>query len=63
MIRSMVIQFIAVLNKVRLQYSSSGTLKLVLDGAGYHRSLLVKEEAEKLNIELHYLPPYSPNPE
>ena len=52
---------IAFLNKVRLQYSSSGTLKLVLDGAGYHRSLLVKNEAEKLDIELHYLPAYSPN--
>ncbi|MDQ6994118.1 MAG: IS630 family transposase [Mariprofundaceae bacterium] len=49
------------LNKVRLQYSASSTIKLVLDGAGYHRSLIVKEAAEKLNIELHYLPPYSPN--
>ena len=52
---------IASLNKIRLQYSSSGMINLILDGAGYHRSLLVEEEAKKLNIELHFLPPYSPN--
>ncbi|MBD2790377.1 transposase, partial [Xenorhabdus sp. DI] len=33
----------------------------ILDGAGYHRSEIVKFFAEALNIELHYLPPYSPN--
>jgi len=48
-------------NKLRTRYKSSKTIHLVLDGAGYHRSALVKEEAKKLNIELHYLPPYSPN--
>ncbi|MEZ8648264.1 transposase, partial [Vibrio splendidus] len=30
-------------------------------GAGYHRSQMVKNAAYVLNIELHYLPPYSPN--
>ncbi len=49
------------LNKTRSFYRSSSTIHLVLDGAGYHRSLNVVEEAEKLNIKLHYLPPYSPN--
>jgi transposase len=49
------------LNKVRAFYQTSGTIHLVLDGAGYHRNSLVVEEAEKLNITLHYLPPYSPN--
>ena len=34
---------------------------MVLDGAGYHRSKLVKDKAKLLNIELHYLPHYSPN--
>ncbi|TLV20682.1 IS630 family transposase, partial [Klebsiella indica] len=34
---------------------------VILDGAGYHRSLLVKDWAEVVNIKLHYLPPYSPN--
>jgi transposase len=49
------------LERVREQYITSGRLHLVLDGAGYHRSQLVKDKAESLNIELHYLPPYSPN--
>ena len=49
------------LNRVRESYPESGTIKLVLDGAGYHRSDIVKNEAEKLNIALIYLPPYSPN--
>lgn len=52
---------IAFLNRTRDFYRTSGTIHLVLDGAGYHRSLPVVEEAKKLNIELHYLPPYSPN--
>jgi len=30
-------------------------------GQGYHRSLLVAEHALRLNIKLHFLPPYSPN--
>jgi transposase len=34
---------------------------MILDGAGYHRSGLVTEAAERLDINLHYLPPYSPN--
>lgn len=49
------------LKHVRESYLESGTIKLVLDGAGYHRSDIVKSEAERLNIELIYLPPYSPN--
>ena len=49
------------LNKVRKSYLESGKIKLILDGAGYHRSDIVKKEAEKLNVELIYLPPYSPN--
>jgi len=49
------------LNRTRDFYSSSSTIHLVLDGAGYHRSMQVVKEAKKLNIQLHYLPPYSPN--
>ena len=47
--------------KVRSAYASLNVIHIVLDGAGYHRSQEVVEEAEKLNIKLHYLPPYSPN--
>lgn len=49
------------LNSIRNGYLDSGTIKLVLDGAGYHRSDIVKNEAKRLNIDLIYLPPYSPN--
>lgn len=49
------------LQKVKAAYSDKQTIHLILDGAGYHRSAQVKEMAESLNIQLHYLPPYSPN--
>lgn len=42
-------------------YPIQQKLHIVLDGAGYHRSEQVKEWAYLLNIELHLLPPYSPN--
>ncbi len=48
------------LNKIREQYGSK-KVHLILDKAGYHRSLLVADHALKLNIKLHFLPPYSPN--
>ncbi|WP_152558696.1 IS630 family transposase, partial [Endozoicomonas numazuensis] len=47
--------------KVRSAYASMSVIHMVLDGAGYHRSKEVVEEAENLGIKLHYLPPYSPN--
>jgi hypothetical protein len=48
-------------NKVRSFNSTSDTINLIIDGAGYHRSGDVKNAAAKLNIKLHYLPQYSPN--
>jgi transposase len=47
--------------KLRESYPLKHKLHLILDGAGYHRSQIVKDAAYVLNIELHYLPPYSPN--
>ena len=47
--------------QIRERYPLSHKLHIILDGAGYHRSDLVKKAAFVLNIELHYLPPYSPN--
>ena len=47
--------------KVRCAYPSKSTIHMILDGAGYHRSIEVVKAAKKLGIELHYLPPYSPN--
>lgn len=46
---------------VRETYPVSQKVHIILDGAGYHRSALVKDWAYVMNIELHYLPPYSPN--
>ncbi|CAK2111697.1 transposase [Vibrio crassostreae] len=36
-------------------------IHIISDEAGYHRSDLVRDAAFVLNIELHYLPLYSPN--
>ena len=47
--------------QLKRQYGECSTLHVILDGAGYHRSEEVKEKAKGLNIELHYLPPYSPH--
>lgn len=52
---------VAFFQKIRAAYASKSVIHIVLDGAGYHRSHLVLKEAEKLGIQLHYLPPYSPN--
>ena len=47
--------------RLRESYPLNHKLHIILDGAGYHRSDLVRDAAFVLNIELHYLPPYSPN--
>ena len=49
------------LEELRAQHSPELRIHLVLDGAAYHRSNIVKNKAKELNIQLHYLPPYSPN--
>ena len=36
-------------------------IHIIWDNAGYHRSHEVVSFAEKNNIQIHYLPPYSPN--
>jgi transposase len=46
---------------IRETYPITRKVHIILDGAGYHRSERVKEWAYVMNIELHYLPPYSPN--
>ncbi len=48
-------------SSIRETYSFRKKIHIILDGAGYHRSEIVQFFAEVLNIELHYLPPYSPN--
>ena len=51
--------FVHEIRKVYPDYNQK--IHVILDGAGYHRSQLVKDWAEVVNIRLHYLPPYSPN--
>ena len=49
------------LEQIKKAYAKAKEIHLVLDQAGYHKSKLVKKAAKRLNIKLHYLPPYSPN--
>ena len=48
-------------DQLKVTYSVAPSIHVILDQSGYHRSQLVKDEALKRNIVLHYLPPYSPN--
>jgi transposase len=49
------------LKQIRKYSGIKGTIHLILDQAGYHRSIEVVNAASKLNIKLFYLPPYNPN--
>ena len=45
----------------KIREETIGAITIVLDNARYQRCTLVMELAEKLNIELLFLPSYSPN--
>lgn len=47
--------------KLRKAYRRAGKLYLICDNAGYYKSKETQKAAEALNIELVFLPPYSPN--
>jgi len=49
------------LNEIRAMVGDTIPITLVLDNARYQRCTLVAELAVKLNIELLFLPSYSPN--
>ncbi len=49
------------LEKVLLYYPKSKKINIISDGACYHKSKEVKEFTKDKNIEIHTLPPYSPN--
>jgi transposase len=51
----------AFLEEIKCQYSQASTICIILDNARYQRSNLVQQKAKYLNIDLIYLPPYSPN--
>lgn len=49
------------LETIRWKSTNTGTIHLILDGAGYHKAQILKDKARELDIKLYYLPPYSPN--
>lgn len=49
------------LEKLRKANPGEHAVHVIWDNAGYHRSKEVQAYARELYIELHYLPPYSPN--
>jgi len=49
------------LKKIRLENSDYKSVILILDNFSSHRSALVQNGAEQLDIKLVYLPPYSPD--
>jgi transposase len=51
----------AFLGEVKKQYAGATSICIILDNARYQRSYIVQQKAKALNIELLYLPPYSPN--
>jgi transposase len=55
-------QSVAVLfAQLKHAYPTAKKLHIILDQAGYHRSEELAMYAEANNIQLHFLPPYSPN--
>jgi transposase len=48
-------------DQLKTVYPNAPKIHIILDQSGYHRSQVVKDAALEKNIELHYLPPYSPN--
>jgi transposase len=46
---------------LRKRHPEKGIIHIIWDNAGYHTDELIQEFAKGLAIELHYLPPYSPN--
>lgn len=49
------------LKKVRVKYPYAETIHIILDNAAYHKTSDVKKHADENNINLVFLPSYSPN--
>ena len=52
---------IQLLDRIRKAHPMARRIVVIMDNIPYQRARKVKEYAEKTNIELFYLPPYSPN--
>ena len=51
----------AFLEEIKKQYNKAKAICIILDNARYQRSNLVQTTARFFNIDLLFLPPYSPN--
>lgn len=51
----------AFLEEIKKQYTNAKAICIILDNARYQRSNLVQTTAKFFNIDLLFLPPYSPN--
>jgi transposase len=47
--------------EVKKKYSKAEKITIILDNAAYQKSYETQEHARSLNIDLLYLPPYTPN--
>jgi transposase len=47
--------------RLSIEYSTAAKIHLILDQGPYNISLQTQESAKKYGIDLHFLPPYSPN--
>lgn len=52
---------IAFLGKIKDKFPHASKIHIILDQSGYHRSQAVRAFTEQNGIDLHFLPPYSPN--
>lgn len=52
---------VSFLEEVKKAYPKAPKIHIILDQSGYHRSDEVFKYAKSHQIELHFLPPYSPN--
>jgi transposase len=52
---------ISFFQKVEAAYSGKKKVHIFCDNAGYYKNKTVREYLQKSKIELHFLPPYSPN--
>jgi transposase len=55
------VTILSLFKKLRKAYNKAGKLYIICDNAGYYKAENVQIEVKKLNIELVFLPPYSPN--
>lgn len=55
------ITVLALFKKLRKVYKNAGKLYIICDNAGYYKPDELQLQLKELNIELVFLPPYSPN--